>query len=98
MFIVELNDMPARKPTRRHFTAAAQAAAIEARRRKREAALPRDLPEVFVVRRPGAGLVFGWEIRRFGAVVLDAGSTDYSTMQGARSAGKSALSSRTVEA
>lgn len=90
--------MPLKKPTRRHFTPAAQAAAIEARRRKREAAAPRDTPEVFVVRLPGTHLQFRWEIRRFGAVVLDRSSADYSTVLGARSAGHRALSGRTVEA
>ncbi|WP_237482956.1 hypothetical protein [Lichenibacterium dinghuense] len=74
-----LDDMPLTRPTRRHFTEAARAAAIEARRRKREAALPRDTLEVFVVRRPTGGLEYGWEIRRFGALVFDKSLKDYST-------------------
>ena len=78
----------------RHFTEAARAAAIEGRRRKREEALPRETPEVFVVRQTEESLQFGWEIRRFGAVVIDKSLTDYSTVQGARSAGELALSNR----
>ena len=89
--------MPSNKTNRRHFTDAARAAAAETKRRKRETALPRGVPEVFVVRRPIANLVFGWEIRRFGAVVLDKSRADYPTMQGARSAGEAALSSRAPE-
>ena len=86
------------KPTRRHFTDAARAAALEARRRKRDSALPAGVPEVFVVRRPNAGSGYGWEVRRFGGLVLDRSLTGYSTMQGARFAGETALSSRSPEA
>lgn len=86
--------MPLSKPTGRHFTEAARAAAIEGRRRKaaEAAAVPRDMPEVYVVRLQGAHLRFEWEIRRFGAVVLDRSITSYPTMQEARSAGEAALS------
>ena len=90
--------MPLSNANRRRFTDAARAAALEARRRKREQALPRGIPEVFVVRGPAVGLGYGWEIRRFGGMVLDSSSTNYSTMQGARSAGHSALNSAMCEA
>lgn len=79
------------KPNRRHFTAAARAAAAEARRRKREQALPREAPEVFVVRRPEAHLQFVWEIRRFGAVTIGRGDVGYASPRAARSAGLEVL-------
>lgn len=87
--------MPFDKPNRRHFTEAARAAAAEARRRKREEALPRETPEVFVVRQPQANLQFMWEIRRFGAVVLGRGEVGYANPRAARSAGLEVLSSFT---
>ncbi len=91
--------MSTQKPaSKRHFTAAARAAAIEGRRRKREAAPPKDAPEVFVVRKPDNDLVFGWEIRRFGALVIEKGGAGYSTIHDARTAGESALSALGVEA
>ncbi len=85
-------------PSRRHFTDAARAAALVARRRKREAAVPREMPDVFVVRLSGAALRFGWEIRRFGAVVLDRSRADYPTTRDAYAAGREALSSQGSEA
>lgn len=84
--------------SKRHFTDAARAAAVEARRRKRETAIPRQTPEVYVVRVPGACLQFGWEIRRFGAVVLERAETSYPTMQAARTAGETTLARQQVEA
>lgn len=90
--------MPLSTSRGRSFTDAARAAALEARRRKREQALPRGIPEVFVVRGAVAGLGYGWEIRRFGGVVLETAQTGYSTMQGARSAGHVALSNWAIGA
>ena len=78
--------------SRRRFTDAARAAAVEARRRKREAAVPRETPEVYVVRLPGAHLQFGWEIRRFGALVIEKGATRHLTTRDARLAGQVVLS------
>lgn len=69
-----------------------------ARRLKRDQAPPRGTPEVFVVRRPVANLVFGWEIRRFGAVVLNKSSMDFSTLQAAQAAGDVALRSMMSQA
>ena len=94
MFIAGLNDMPANEPPKRRFTEAARAAALVARRRKRDLAAPQGTPEVFVVRQPSTNRGYGWEIRRFGGVVLDRSPTDYPTMHGAQSAGNAALGSR----
>ena len=65
-------------------------AAIEGRRR-REAALPAiDAPSVFVVRLAGAK-AFGWEIRKFGGIVLSRGETGFATQMLAETAGKKVL-------
>lgn len=80
-----------KRPTKRHFTDAARAAALEVRRRNRELALPKNIPEVFVVRLAAAHLSFGWEIRRFGGVVLDKSGMGYASMQEAHIAGCEAL-------
>ncbi|WP_237479323.1 hypothetical protein [Lichenibacterium dinghuense] len=53
---------------------------------------------MFVVRKPDNDLVFGWEIRRFGALVIEKGGAGYSTIHDARTAGESALSALGVEA
>ena len=90
--------MPLSNANRRRFTDAARAAALEARRRKREQALPRGIPEVFVVRGPAVSLGYGWEIRRFGRAVLDRSPTTYSPMPWPPSAGHSALNSPMCEA
>lgn len=71
----------------RRFTDAERAAAVEAQRRKRDEAEPPGTPEVFVVRLSGAHFPFGWEIRRFGALVLDRGQTGFATVDEARTAG-----------
>ena len=81
----------------RHIIEAARAAALETRRRKREAAVSREMPDIFVVRLPGTALRFGWESRA-GAVVLDRSRIDYPTMRDAYAAGRSALPGQGVEA
>ena len=78
--------------TRRHFTEAARAAAAEARRRKREHPVAKDCPEVFAVRLPSPSIQFGWEIRRYGALVLAKSSAGYPTASAALSGGELALS------
>lgn len=93
-----LDDMQPAKISRRYFSEATRAAAVEGRRRKREAAPSMDTPDVFVVRLSGAVLQFGWEIRRFGAVVLDKSCANYSTTGDAYEAGREALSARSAEA
>ena len=81
--------------TRRHFTEAARAAAAEARRRKREQPVAKDCPEVFAVRLAPPSVQFGWEIRRYGAIILDRSSTAYASASAAWSAGAQALSALT---
>ena len=78
--------------TRRHFTEAARAAAAEARRRKREHPVAKDCPEIFAVRLVAPSIEFGWEIRRYGAIILDKSSMGYPTASAALSAGEPALS------
>ena len=87
--------MPYGKPTRRHFTDLARAAAQEGRRRRQEAraVVSKDCPEVFVVRHLGGGtLAFLWEIRRFGGVVVDRSTEIFVRTSDARAAGDHALS------
>ncbi|MBE7190301.1 hypothetical protein [Jatrophihabitans endophyticus] len=79
-------------PSRRYFTETARAAAAEARRRKRDEALPPGTPEVYAIRLSDRHLRFGWEIRRFGGIVLHRGETGYASPAAARSAGLRALS------
>ena len=88
--------MPPGKTTRRHFTDAARAAALKARRRKQEsrAAVENDGPEVFVVRHLGGILAFHWELRRFGGVVVDRSDAVFPCTSEARAAGDRALSRR----
>ena len=85
--------------SRRRFTQAARDAALAKRREL--AALPKDPAgslQVFVVRGAGQSNAFCWEIRRFGALVIEKGGAGYSTIHDARTAGESALSALGVEA
>ena len=60
-------------------------------RRRRVAGLPEiDAPTVFVVRLAGAK-AFGWEIRKFGGIVLSRGEAGFATQMLAETAGKQAL-------
>lgn len=79
------------KPTRRYFTSAARAAAAEAIRRKKENAIPKDRPSVFVVRVPPTNKDYGWEIRRYGNIVLRRSAETFATLSEARIAGDIAL-------
>lgn len=74
---------------RRHFTDAARAAAAVARRLKKENPAPIDTLKVFAVRQADGR--FGWEIRRFGALVIQRSVMTYSSLIEARSAGEQAL-------
>lgn len=65
-------------------------AALAAKRRKAEEAGPKNAPTVFVVRHPDGR--FGWEIRRYGAFVLEQGSETFDNLPLARSAGELAMS------
>ncbi|RYB07097.1 hypothetical protein [Lichenibacterium ramalinae] len=80
-----------KRPTKRHFTEAARAAAKEARRRKKEEKVERDLPEVFVVRREVDQRTFGWEIRLFGGVILHRSDAEFETIASARADGLQVL-------
>ena len=80
-----------KRPTKRHFTEAARLAAKEARRRRREEKVDGDLPEVFVVRKGGDQRAFGWEIRRFGGVILIRSPAAFATIASAQADGTAAL-------
>ena len=68
-------------------------ASVEGRRR-REAGLPEiDAPAVFVVRLAGAQ-AFGWEIRKFGGIVLAKSDERFATSQEAQIAGQTAIAAR----
>lgn len=70
----------------RHRLAATEAARAAKRARS---ALPRDRPEVFVVR---DGQRFRWEIRRYGSVVVVSGTELFGSMTEALHSGETAMS------
>ena len=77
---------------RRHLTDAARQAALA--RRREIAALPKAPTEalaLFVVRGTERSNAFGWEIRRFGAVVVGQSLWGYASSEAARAAGEEAL-------
>ena len=51
--------------------------------------------EVFVVRCPAPSLLYGWEIRKFGSIVLIRSEIEFPTSSSARIAGEEALSAVT---
>ena len=78
--------------TRRHFTQAARDAALA--RRREIAAMPKDPAgalDLFIVRGAEQGNDFGWEIRRFGAIVVERSGCGYPVPGAARAAGEEAL-------
>ena len=78
--------------TRRHFTEAAREAALA--RRREIAAMPKDPSgtlALFVVRGAECGNDYGWEIRRFGAIVVARGRQGFPGPVAARQAGEEAL-------
>lgn len=78
--------------TRRHFTEAAREAALA--RRREIAALPKapsDALALFVVRGAERGNDYGWEIRRFGAIVVARSEGGFAGPLAARQAGEEAL-------
>ena len=79
------------RPSRRYFTLAARTAGLEARHEN--AVSKKDLmtPALFVVRQSGQGQLLGWQIRRFGGILLSRSETGYATSFLARSAGEAAL-------
>ena len=77
---------------RRHFTEAARDAALA--RRREIAAMPKDpsgMLAIFIVRGAARDNDYGWEIRRFGAIVVARSSAGYPTQVAARLAGEEAL-------
>ena len=78
--------------TRRHFTEAARQAALA--RRREIAALPKQPSgtlALFVVRGAERGNDYGWEIRRFGAIVVARSERGFDGQIAARQAGEEAL-------
>lgn len=78
--------------TRRHFTQAARDAALA--RRREIAASPKDprgALDLFIVRGAESGIDFGWEVRRFGAIVVARSGGGYPTAALARQAGEGAV-------
>lgn len=83
---------PGRGGAGRHFTRAALDAALA--RRREIAAQPKPplgALDLFIVRGAAAGNDFGWEIRRFGAIVVARSPEGYPGMAAARRAGEAAL-------
>ena len=78
--------------TSRSFTEAARAAGL-AKRRELAKQRPKgiDHREAFVVRLTGPGQPFGWEIRKFGSIVLSRSKTGFGTQLLAQAAGQQAL-------
>lgn len=78
--------------TRRHFTEAAREAALT--RRREMAAMPK-VPTgtlaLFIVRGAERGNDYGWEVRRFGAIVVARSSQGFAGPIAARQAGEDAL-------
>ena len=79
------------RPGGRHFTRAALEACAAARRAK--AMVPHDStsPQVFITRFATFPMPFGWEIRRFGGLVLSRSPMGFPSMASARSAGEETL-------
>lgn len=78
--------------TRRHFTEAARQAALA--RRREIAALPKQPSgtlALFIVRGHERGNDYGWEIRRFGAIVMARSERGFPGQIAARQAGEVAL-------
>ena len=80
-------------PRKRFLSPQAKRAAIEARRRLAEQSPP-GAPQVFVVRLAGTQ-PFGWEIRKFGSIILSRSETGFGTQAIARTAGEEALTALT---
>lgn len=53
--------------------------------------IPKDRPEVFVIRVPPTNRPFSWEIHRYGSLVLQRGIEEFATTGEARMAGETNL-------
>ena len=80
-----------KQTSRIHFSDAARAAALEARRENAVSKESLTTPALYVVRQSPQDQLFGWEIRRFGGVILNRSKTGYPTQVLARSAGEETL-------
>lgn len=83
---------PGRAGARRHFTPAALEAALA--RRREIAARPKPplgSLDLFIVRGAACGNDYGWEIRRFGAIVVARSPAGFPAAGAARQAGEAAL-------
>lgn len=80
--------MDYRPKARRVPSEAARLAAVAKRREMAMIVKDKARPEVFVVRLPPPSRLFGWEIRRFGSVVLSRGGEGYPSLAEARRAGE----------
>ena len=80
-----------KRPNARHFTEAARAAAVAARRTKAAELQSFGAPELFVVRASSGDMAFTWELRRFGGIVIQKGADSHPTMALAKAAGLHAL-------
>ena len=81
-------------PKKRFFSPQNRQAAIEARRHL-AAKHPTGSPQIFVVRIVGPTQPFGWEIRKFGSIVLSRIETGFGTQLLAQTAGDEALATFT---
>lgn len=88
--VVDEDDLGFTVTKKKAFTEAARAAALAKRREIASLGKPLDA-QVFVVRRSAPSLLYGWEIRRFGSIVLSQGETGYQTLAEAREAGDKEL-------
>lgn len=77
--------------SRRYFTKAARTAALQVRREKAVAKEDLTRPALFVVRQTPSSQRFGWEIRRFGGVLLSRSEAGYDTQSQAQTAGARTL-------
>ena len=66
--------------------------ALVTRQLKAAAQPPKDAPQLFIVRLgPDQNLWFGWEIRKFGSIVLSRSETGFETQVLAQTAGEKVL-------
>lgn len=77
--------------SRRHFTQAARDASVAAKRAKSTMMQDIAAPRVFITRLTSFPMPFGWEIRRFGGLILGRSEMGYPTVALARSAGEKTL-------
>ena len=68
-----------------------QEPAAEARQKAFDQRREETIRKVFVVRLPPPSTGFGWEIRRFGSLVLSRSETEFATSAEAKAAGDAAM-------